>query len=108
MIGGFIAGPMDGGGSAKVLVRAIGPSLPLDGALADPFLELHNSNGMLIGSNDNWRDTQASDIQATGIPPKKDLESALLQTLAPGNYTAVVRGKDNTTGIGLIEVYNLP
>ncbi len=107
MIGGFIAGPTNGG-SAKVLVRAIGPSLPLSGALADPTLELHDGNGMVIGSNDNWRDTQQSEIQATGIPPMNDFESALLKTLAPGAYTVIVRGKNNSTGIGLVEVYAVP
>ena len=58
--------------------------------------------------NDNWKDTQQAEIEATGIAPTDDRESAILQTLAPGNYTAIVRGKNDTTGVGLVEVYNLP
>ena len=61
----------------------------------------------VISDADNWRNTQEAEIIATGIPPSNDLESALLQTLAPGSYTAIVRGKNNTTGVGLVEVYNL-
>jgi hypothetical protein len=94
---------------AKILVRAIGPTLAdfgVQGALADPTLELHDSNGATI-SNDDWRETQESEIIATTIPPNKDQEPAILATLTPGNYTAVVRGKNNTTGIGLVEAYNL-
>ncbi len=107
MIGGFIVG---GNEPAKILVRAIGPTLTdfgVQGALADPTLELHDSNGMTI-ANDNWRETQESEIIATTIPPNKDREPAILATLVPGNYTAVVRGKNNTTGVGLVEAYNLP
>ena len=106
MIGGFIVGGTE---PAKVLVRAIGPTLTdfgVQGALADPTLELHDSNGMTI-ANDDWRETQESEIIATTIPPNKDREPAILATLAPGNYTAVVRGKNNTTGVGLVEAYNL-
>jgi YVTN family beta-propeller protein len=106
MIGGFIVGGKE---PAKILVRAIGPTLAdfgVQGALADPTLELHDSNGMTI-SNDDWRETQESEIIATTIPPNKDREPAILATLAPGNYTAVVRGKNNTTGVGLVEAYNL-
>jgi hypothetical protein len=106
MIGGFIVGGTE---PAKILVRAIGPTLTdfgVQGALADPTLELHDSNGMTI-SNDDWRETQESEIIATTIPPNKDREPAILATLVPGNYTAVVRGKNNTTGVGLVEAYNL-
>jgi hypothetical protein len=106
MIGGFIIG---GNEPAKILVRAIGPTLTdigVQGALADPMLELHDSNGSTI-SNDDWRETQESEIIATTIPPNKDREPAILATLVPGNYTAIVRGKNNTTGIGLVEAYNL-
>jgi hypothetical protein len=106
MIGGFIIG---GDEPAKILVRAIGPTLTdfgVQGALADPMLELHDSNGSTI-SNDDWRETQESEIIATTIPPNKDREPAILATLVPGNYTAIVRGKNNTTGIGLVEAYNL-
>jgi hypothetical protein len=106
MIGGFIAGSATGG-SAHVLIRAIGPSLSVNNRLADPILELHDSNGASLAANDNWRDTQPNEIQNTGIPPKNDLESALIENLAPGNYTAIVRGKGNTTGVGLVEFYNL-
>jgi plastocyanin len=109
MIGGFILGSEDG--NANVLVRALGPSLAdfgVTGALADPTLELHDENGALIGSDDNWKDTQQSEIEATGLQPSNDLESAVLETLAPGAYTAIVAGKNGTTGVGLVEVYSLP
>jgi subtilisin family serine protease len=109
MIGGFILAG-DGGGSLTVLVRAIGPSLTqhgVSGALQDPVLELHNGSGALIYQNDNWQDTQASAIQATGLAPSDPRESAILQTLAPGNYTAIVRGTNSTIGVALVEVYNL-
>jgi WD40 repeat protein len=118
MIGGFIVGGGSGGGTAKVIVRAIGPSLsangnPVPGRLADPTLELHDGSGTTLATNDNWKindqtgQSQEADIRATTIPPTNDLESALIATLAPGNYTAIVRGKNNTTGVGLVEVYNL-
>ena len=109
MIGGFIAGPSDTG-ATNVLIRAIGPSLSNAGiqdALQDPLLELHDGSGALLTTNDNWKDTQQAEIKATGIAPTDDHESAILQTLAPGNYTAVVRGVSNTTGVGLVEVYHL-
>ncbi len=109
MIGGLIVGP-GGSATAKVLIRAIGPSLAafgVSGALQDPTLELHNGNGDLVLGNDNWKDSQQSEIQATGIPPNDDRESALVFTVTPGNYTAIVRGATNTTGIGLVEAYNL-
>jgi hypothetical protein len=75
--------------------------------LQDPFLELHDSSGAIITSNNDWRDTQEAEIEATGIPPTDDRESAILTTLLPGAYTAIVSGKDGTTGVGLVEVYNL-
>jgi hypothetical protein len=108
-IGGFIVtGPVP----KPVLLRAIGPSLAQFGVpdiLADPILELHGPNGFATIANDNWRDdpTQEALIIATGIPPSNDLESAIDVTLAPGTYTALVRGKNNTSGVGLIEVYDL-
>jgi hypothetical protein len=108
MIGGLILGGSDG--SAKVLVRAIGPSLAAAGVsapLQDPTLELHDANGGTVATNDDWKDTQEAEIQATTVPPANDLESALVRTLAPANYTAVVRGKNNTTGVALVELYNL-
>jgi hypothetical protein len=106
MIGGFIVGGSSGG-SSKIIVRAIGPSLPVSGKLADPSLELHDGNGALIASNDNWRSDQEAEIIATSVPPSSDLESAIVRTLPPAAYTAVVRGVNNTTGVGLVEVYNL-
>lgn len=108
MIGGFIIG--GGPGNSDVLVRGIGPSLATTGVsnpLADPTVELHDVNGALIASNDNWKDTQQPAIQATGIPPSNDAESALVATLAPGNYTAVLAGTSGGTGVGLVEVYHL-
>ena len=107
MIGRFILGGGDDG--AQVLIRAIGPSLThgVTGALADPTLELHNANGDLIGSNDNWKSLQQAEIEATGLAPQDDAESAILQTLAPAAYTAIVRGKNDSTGVALVETYNL-
>jgi hypothetical protein len=108
MIGGLI---ITGTGQKNVIVRAIGPSLAQHGVanpLLDPTLELHNGNGALIAFNDNWKDTQQAQIQATGLAPTNDKESAIVRTLAPGNYTAVVRGKNNTIGVALVEVYQLP
>ncbi|MBA3353111.1 MAG: hypothetical protein H0U23_11960, partial [Blastocatellia bacterium] len=75
--------------------------------LLDPLLELHDSNGATLTTNDNWKDTQQTEIEATGLPPTDDNESAILQTLAPGAYTAILRGVNDTTGVGLVEVYNL-
>ena len=85
----------------------MGPSLPLSPALSDPSIELRDSRGILIASNDNWRTSQAAAITATGLAPRNDKEAALLATLNPGNYTAIVRGVNNTTGIGLVEAYDL-
>ena len=107
LIGGFILG--GGNGNAKVLVRAIGPSLANAGvsnSLPDPTLELHDGNGALIRSNDNWKDEQRTEIEATKIPPPMDSESAILADLSPGSYTAIVASK-GANGVGLIEVYNL-
>ncbi|HWM26722.1 MAG TPA: autotransporter-associated beta strand repeat-containing protein [Chthoniobacterales bacterium] len=106
MIGGFIAGNQ----ATPVIVRAIGPSLTQVGianALPDPTLELHNSNGAIVAFNNDWRDTDQVSIEATGIPPGNNKESAILATLASGNYTAIVRGLNDTTGVGLVEVYHL-
>ena len=107
MIGGFIIlGSLD----ETVLVRAIGPSLSdlgVDGALEDPLVELHDSNGDVLMTNDNWRDTQEAEIEGTGLEPSDDAESAILSTLAPGGYTAIVRGVGNTGGVALVEVYRL-
>ena len=109
MIGGFIVGA-GGGGSANVIVRAIGPSLSSVGvsnALTDPTLELHNGSGTTIGSNDNWKDVQQAEIEASNIPPSDDRESAIAATLRPGAYTAIIRGNGNTTGVALVEIYNV-
>lgn len=108
LIGGFILG--GNGSQARVLVRAIGPSLVLAGlgnSLPNPTLELRDSQGSLLQSDDNWKDTQRTDIEATGIAPSEDLEAAILATLPPGSYTAIAAGQGGTTGIGLIEIYNL-
>jgi len=109
MIGGFILG--GGGKEVDVVVRALGPSLSafgVTGALADPTLELHDANGTLIQDNDNWKDMQQTEIEATGLEPTDDLESAIFETLAPGAYTAIVAGQEDLTGVGLVEVYRLP
>jgi len=106
-IGGFI---ITGTVPKTVLLRAIGPSLSRYGitdVLADPVLELHGPGAFATITNNNWRDTQETEIQATGIPPTNDLESAILVTLPPGTYTAIVRGNGNTSGVALIEVYDL-
>ena len=110
MIGGFILGP-DEAQNASVLVRAIGPSLAAFGvtdALADPVLELHDANGMVLMRNDNWKETQQTEIEATGLQPTNDLESAILMSLPPSSYTAVVSGSGGSTGVALVEVYRLP
>lgn len=104
LIGGFIAVGID---PLQVLVRAIGPSLPLTGTLADPTLELHDANGSLLSSNDNWRSDQEAEIIATNLAPTNDLESAILMTLPPAAYTAIVRGVNGTTGVALVEGYAL-
>jgi N-acetylneuraminic acid mutarotase len=104
LIGGLI---LLGQQSRRVLVRAIGPSLTFPGALADPTLELRDANGALLASNDNWRTTQEAEIIATMIPPSHNLESAIVRTLPPASYTAIVRGQNATTGIALVEAYAL-
>ncbi len=118
MIGGFI---IEGTGPKRVILRAIGPELSappfnIPNALADPALELHNGTGALIASNDNWRTTiiggiitgsQVRDILNSGYAPADGRESAIIADLPPGNYTAIVRGVNNTTGVALVEVYDL-
>ncbi|MGI8436359.1 MAG: Calx-beta domain-containing protein, partial [Chthoniobacterales bacterium] len=107
LIGGFI---IDGQVSQQVLIRALGPSLDdagVSGALADPTIDFYRGS-QLIFSNDDWKSDNEAAIAATGIPPKNDKEAALLLTLDPGSYTAVIRGKNNTTGIALVEVYQMP
>jgi hypothetical protein len=106
MIAGIVVQHHDKG----IVVRALGPSLTAFGitnALPDPTLDLYDSNGALLVSNDDWKDTQQSVIAGTGLAPANELESAIARTLAPGSYTAIVRGYENATGNALIEVYGL-
>ena len=106
-IAGFV---VTGDVSKKVLIRGIGPSLAANGVpspLADPTLTLFDEEGNTLMTNDNWQDSQAAEIIATGIPPQNALESAIVATLGPGHYTAVLAGKNETTGNGLAEVYDL-
>jgi hypothetical protein len=116
MIGGFI---VQGTGAKRVIIRAIGPELSQFAGpdpLANPTLELHNAAGALIGSNDDWQHTiiggvimssQVRDIMNSGYAPGDGRESAIIADLPAGNYTAVVRGVNNTTGVGLVELYDL-
>ena len=110
-IGGFI---LTGTDPKTVIVRGIGPSMSLTGALLDPTLELYGPSG-LVATNDNWKindqtgQSQQAAVEATGIPPLNDLESAIIATVPANNasYTAILRGKNGGTGIGLVEVYDL-
>jgi Cysteine-rich secretory protein family len=104
LIGGLI---VVGQSSADVIVRAIGPSLSVPGAMADPTLELRDATGTLLASNDNWRSTQEAAIAGTGVAPTRDAESAIVTSLSPGSYTAIVRGANGTTGVAVVEVYQL-
>jgi hypothetical protein len=106
-IAGFIVAGSD---PKRVIIRAMGPSLRgagISNALQDPVLELHDRSGALIASNDNWKDTQRAEIQASGLAPADDRESAIVRTLSPGAYTAIMRGTAGASGIGLIEGYDL-
>jgi hypothetical protein len=112
MIAGLIAGPGNGT-SLKILVRALGPTLSdfgVAGALANPTLDLVNSSGTVIRSNNDWGDdpAQRAAIEAAGLAPSHAVEAALVETVAPGAYTAVVRGSNRTTGVGLVEAYDIP
>ena len=107
LIGGFI---ITGTESKKVIIRAIGPSLAqfgIDSALADPTLELHDPAGAVITVNDNWGDSQRTEIEATGLAPVNELEPAIVHTLAPGAYTAIASGKGGASGTAVVEVYDL-
>ena len=108
MIAGFIIG---GDKSKQVVIRGIGPSLAssgISGVLDDPILELRNSAGTLIADNDDWRaDPSAADIESRGLAPRDELESAVMATVNPGSYTAILRGFEGGTGVGLVEVYDL-
>jgi plastocyanin len=106
-IAGFIVTGTD---SKTVVLRGLGPTLMqfgITGFLADPTLQLFDGSGHPLWFNDNWKDIQQAQIQATGLAPPNDLESAILQVLQPGNYTAVLSGKNGTTGVGLVEVYDI-
>ena len=116
MIGGFI---VQGSGPKRVIIRAIGPELTQYGVpnvLVNPTLELHDGTRRLIASNDDWHDTiiggiitsdQVADIRNSGHAPTDGRESAIIADLPPGNYTAIVRGVNNTIGVALVEVYDL-
>jgi hypothetical protein len=107
MIGGFIVG---GTTATKIIVRAIGPSLVAGGvvdALLDPTLEMYDSNGSLLTSNDNWRTNQEAEIVASTIPPTDSREAAIVSTLMPGAYSVVIRGANGCTGVALVEAYAL-
>ena len=110
LIGGFI---ITGNDQKKVILLAKGPSLssggnPVPGRMTDPTLELHAGNGALMTSNDNWKDSpDRAAIENSGLAPTDDRESAIIRTLVPGVYTGVLAGKDNSTGIALIEIYDL-
>ena len=107
MIGGFIVG---GTAPARVIIRAIGPSLAafgVTGVLPDPVLELHDQDGALIDQNDNWRSDHGQEIINTNIPPSDEHESAIVATLAPGAYTAIVHDAGTAEGVALVEVYAL-
>jgi Kelch motif len=116
MIGGFI---IQGSGAKRVIIRAIGHELTQHGVQnvsANPRLDLHNGTGALIASNDNWQTTilggiitsnQVSDIQNSGRAPTVTSESAIIANLPPGNYTAIVRGVNNSIGVALVEAYDL-
>jgi hypothetical protein len=109
LIGGFV---INSPSSDRVVVRAIGPSLAnppfnITNALQNPSLFLFDGNGNMFASNDDWRSTQQADLIAAGLQPSNDLESAIVTTLIPGNYTAIVRGVNGTTGVALVEVYGL-
>jgi hypothetical protein len=108
MIGGVIIGA--GNQSAQIIARGIGPSLAdagIGNSLADPTLELRSSSGALLTSNDNWKTSQQLLIEQTGIPPRHDLESAIVSDLSPGSYTTILRGHGNAAGTGLVEFYHL-
>ena len=110
MIGGFIIGG-NGRANGRVVIRAIGPSLSafgVTGTLQDPVLELKDANGLTVISNDDWRESQEMEISQTGLAPTDIRESALVTLLSDGNYTAIVSGKNNATGVAVVEVYIVP
>jgi len=107
LIGGFVVL----NGATRVLLRAIGPELTafnISDALQNPTLELRDGNGSLIEANDDWKNDNQQAISDTGLAPKNDRESAIVRTLVPASYTALIRGKNDSTGIALVEIYRLP
>ena len=109
MIGGFILN--GGSGRRQTLIRALGPTLAqppfnIAGTLTDPTLMLVDANGSVVASNNDWKSLQESEIQATGLAPPNDKEAAILTTLPPGSFTAIVSGKNGETGIALVDVFN--
>jgi hypothetical protein len=104
LFGGFYISGNDG---KKVLLRGMGPSTGLSGALQDPYLELRDGAGNLVAANNNWQDSQASEIQATGAAPGNAYESAIVATLNPGSYSVTMSGVNGTTGAGICEIYDL-
>ena len=108
MIGGFVVSGASG--SINLIVRVLGPTLSSFGvanALSDPTLQLYDGNGTVIAFNNNWKDSQQTQIQNSGRQPPNNLEPAIAVTASPGNYTAIVRGNNNTVGVGLVEVYQV-
>jgi hypothetical protein len=106
----MIAGVIVGGTTGQtVVIRGLGPSLAgsISGTLPDPQLSLVDGLGQVIATNNNWQDTQATDIAATGLAPSNPLESAILAPLLPGSYTAILSDLNGATGIGLVEIYNI-
>jgi hypothetical protein len=107
LIGGFI---IQGSAPKKMIIRAIGPSLSargISGALEDPTLDLYDGSGALLQSNDDWQSSQQQEIIATSVAPTNPKESAVVANLSPGAYTAIVRGTSQTTGLALVELYDL-
>jgi hypothetical protein len=110
MIGGFILGANNN--NTRVIVRGIGPSLAqfgLNPVLADPTLELHDGNGAILASDDNWQDdpSQAAQLTANNFAPSDPKEAAIFTSLPPGQFTVVLAGKNGGTGIGVVEIFNI-
>ena len=104
LIGGLI---VTGSSSQQVIIRAISPSLPIEGRLEDPLFELYDGDGNLLASNNNWKETQQAEIEVTTIPPSNEFESASVTLLSPAAYTAAVSGVNETAGVALVEAYTL-
>lgn len=104
LIGGFI---VTGNAPKKLVIRALGPSLPVGGAMQDPVLEIHAGDGTVLASNDNWHSDDPQSIIDSQVPPTSDAEAAIVAAFQPGGYTAIVHGKDGTTGVGQLEIYDL-